>query len=183
MALTQAQVAEARRKTVEYCSRAGIVLNPREMQEIEVVDFGLDHLEKTGLELVVYINNPRYCAKELVLFPRQTCAEHRHPPIDTGNPGKMETFRCRWGIVHLYVEGEATPHPHCKAPAGDEAYYTAWHEVVLTPGEQYTIPPNTRHWFQAGNDGAVVSEFSSVSLDEYDRFTDPRIVRTPEVEA
>jgi D-lyxose ketol-isomerase len=34
----------------------------------------------------------------------------------------------------------------------------------------------TRHWFHAPN-GAVVSEFSTQSRDEFDRFTDPEIVR------
>ncbi|WP_407669874.1 D-lyxose/D-mannose family sugar isomerase [Paenibacillus albus] len=50
----------------------------------------------------------------------------------------------------------------------------------LAPGEQYTIKPNTLHWFQAGADGAIVSEFSSVSHDESDIFTDPRIRRLPD---
>ena len=54
-----------------------------------------------------------------------------------------------------------------------------FHELELRPGEQYTIPPDTLHWFQAGPDGAVVSEFSSTSRDELDVFTDPRIVRVP----
>lgn len=45
------------------------------------------------------------------------------------------------------------------------------------PGEQYTIAPDTRHWFQAGEQGAVVSEFSSESRDELDIFTDPRVNR------
>ena len=49
------------------------------------------------------------------------------------------------------------------------------HEIILNPGEQYTINPNTLHWFQAGPDGAVVSEFSTKSRDEYDIYTDPRI--------
>ncbi|MGP2706052.1 D-lyxose/D-mannose family sugar isomerase, partial [Serratia marcescens] len=49
--------------------------------------------------------------------------------------------------------------------------------ILLRPGEQYTIAPNTRHWFQAGKQGAVVSEFSSESRDELDIFTDPRINR------
>ena len=43
-------------------------------------------------------------AKELVLFPGQTCAEHRHPPVGD-SPGKEETFRCRRGVVHLHVDG------------------------------------------------------------------------------
>jgi D-lyxose ketol-isomerase len=54
-------------------------------------------------------------------------------------------------------------------------------EVVLQPGDQFTIPPNTLHWFQAGPEGAVVSEFSTHSTDENDIFTDPRIRREPEV--
>jgi D-lyxose ketol-isomerase len=50
---------------------------------------------------------------------------------------------------------------------------------VLRAGEQFTIPPDTRHWFAAGADGAVVSEFSSTSRDDLDEFTDPRVVRAP----
>ncbi|MDD8016086.1 MAG: D-lyxose/D-mannose family sugar isomerase, partial [Acidobacteriota bacterium] len=49
-------------------------------------------------------------------------------------------------------------------------------------GEQYTLPPGTLHWFQAGDQGAVVSEFSSTSFDEKDIFTDPNIKRIPEIE-
>jgi len=54
-----------------------------------------------------------------------------------------------------------------------------WGFVVLAPGEQFTIPPDPLHWFQAGAEGAVVSEFSSTSRDELDGFTDPRIIRIP----
>jgi D-lyxose ketol-isomerase len=50
---------------------------------------------------------------------------------------------------------------------------------VLRPGEQYTIFPNTLHWFQGGDEGAVVSEFSTTSRDESDVFSDARIDRTP----
>ena len=49
--------------------------------------------------------------------------------------------------------------------------------VTLRPGDQFTIPPDTLHWFRAGPDGAVVSEFSTRSRDETDVFSDPRIVR------
>ena len=50
-------------------------------------------------------------------------------------------------------------------------------ELVLQPGEQFTIPPNTLHSFRAGPEGAVVSEFSSTSRDELDVFTDPNVRR------
>jgi D-lyxose ketol-isomerase len=159
----------------------GIELTDEERNNIEVAEFGLGEVERTGLELVVYVNTDRYCAKELILFPGQTCPEHRHPAVE-GEPGKMETFRCRSGQVWLYVEGEPTPNPKATVPEGSEDYYTVFHEIELNPGEQYTIPPNTLHWFQAGPDGAIVSEFSSTSRDESDYFTDPRIKRIPEIE-
>jgi D-lyxose ketol-isomerase len=148
--------AEARERTAAMLAEAGIALTPAERDAIEVADFGLGRLEELGLQIVVYVNTDLVCAKELVLFPRQTCPEHRHPPV-AGGPGKEETFRCRRGTVHLHVEGTQ--------------------EIVLAPGDQFTIPPDTLHWFQAGDDGAVVSEFSTTSRDESDVFSDPRIVR------
>ena len=39
----------------------------------------------------------------------------------------------------------------------------------------------TRHWFQAGPEGAIVSEFSTRSTDDQDIFADPRIKREPEI--
>lgn len=143
---------QAAQRAIAFFEAAGIVLTPAEKENIEVADFGLDDLEHTGLQLVVYINTERVCAKEMVLFPGQTCPEHKH----VGAPGKEETFRCRYGEVHLNVEGET---------------------ITLRPGEQYTIYPDTKHWFRAGTEGAVISEFSTRSTDETDVFTDERIVR------
>jgi D-lyxose ketol-isomerase len=169
-------------RSLGYFDKAGIVLTDREKREIETADFGLNDIDSTGLEVLVYVNTDRYCAKELVMFPRQTCPEHRHPDVD-GARGKMETFRCRWGEVFLYVEGDPTPNPACKPPRGRENTYTVWHEIVLRPGDQHTIDSDTLHWFQAGDEGAVVSEFSSTSRDEADFFTDPEIQRLTQVEA
>ena len=89
--------------------------------------------------------------------------------------GKEETFRCRYGKVYLYVEGEGKDEIQAKKPEGMEEYFTCTNEIILNPGEQYTIMPNTLHWFQAGPEGAVVSEFSTKSCDECDIYTDPRI--------
>jgi D-lyxose ketol-isomerase len=180
--ITQQELADARRRSLDYLARAGIVLTPAERDNIEVADFGLGDLAHTGLELVVYVNTERCCAKELVLFPRQTCPEHRHPPV-AGEPGKEETFRCRWGEVYLYVPGPETPNPKAVPPPGREAYYTMRHEIVLRPGDQYTMLPNTPHWFQAGDEGAVVSEFSTTSRDDSDIFRDPEIQRATQVNA
>ena len=170
---------QERRAAQEYALReleaSGVVLTEAERSAIEVTDFGLSRLRETGLQLLVYVNTDRHCAKELVLYPRQTCAEHRHPPFE-GPPGKEETFRCRRGLVYLYVEGEPTSEPACRPPRG---VYTVRREIALRPGEQHTIPPNTLHWFQAGPEGAVVSEFSTASRDELDEFSDPDVRRVP----
>jgi D-lyxose ketol-isomerase len=174
--ITASQVKAAQERAVEFLDKADIILTPEERASIEVAEFGLGELDATGLEIVVYVNTDRYCAKELVMFPRQTCPQHRHPYVD-GQAGKMETFRCRWGIVYLYVEGDSAPTPLATVPKGSEEHYTVFKEIVLNPGEQYTIPPDTAHWFQAGDEGAVVSEFSSTSRDDCDIFQDPRIGR------
>ena len=178
--ITRKQCEEAQKRAVEYLGKTGITLTPQEKKSIEVADFGLGDLSRIGLQLVVYVNNERYCAKELILFPHQTCPEHFHPDID-GKPGKQETFRCRWGEVYLFVPGEKTTKPHVSPPRGREKYYTAQHEVVLKPGNQYTLPPETKHWFQSGDEGAIVSEFSSMSVDEKDVFTDPEVQRIAKI--
>jgi D-lyxose ketol-isomerase len=176
--ISRNELEEAQVYAAEALEQAGIVLTEEERARIEVADFGLSRLSESGLQLLVYVNSDRCCAKELVLRPHQTCPEHRHPPFD-GNPGKEETFRCRRGLVFLYVEGEPTPAPLCLPPAG---VYTVAHEIRLQPGEQHTIPPGTLHWFQAGPEGAIVYEFSTQSRDELDEFTDPGVRRITVVE-
>lgn len=164
---------------LEYYNKAGIILTDAEKENIEVADFGLGKVNEVGLQLLTYINTQRVCAKEMVLLPYQTCPEHMHVPTN-GIEGKEETFRCRYGKVYLYVTGEGDRDSiNGKIPSTD---VTVFKEVVLNPGEQYTIMPQTWHWFQAGEDGAVISEFSTRSTDETDVFTDKRIVREPEIE-
>jgi D-lyxose ketol-isomerase len=158
--ITREEQREAQAYAAEQLAAAGVVLTDADRGSIEVADFGLGRLRDIGLMVLVYVNTDRYCAKELVLYPDQTCPEHRHPPFDV-TPGKEETFRCRSGLVRLYLDDE---------------------EIVLRPGEQRTIPPDTLHWFQAGEEGAVVSEFSSASRDDLDVFTDPEVRREPVVE-
>jgi D-lyxose ketol-isomerase len=153
--ITRDEQRAAQAYAVDELEACGIALTDAERDQIEVADFGLSRLREQGLIVLVYVNTDRYCAKELVLYPGQTCPEHRHPPFD-GTPGKEETFRCRRGLVTLRVDGR---------------------ERVLRPGEQFTIPPDTLHSFSAGPDGAVISEFSSTSRDDLDVFTDPEVRR------
>ena len=177
---TLQQATERRQYADALFRKAGIVITEQERESIETADFGLDEFDKTGLGVLVYVNTDRCCAKELAMWPRQTCPEHRHPPVGS-DPGKEETFRCRWGTVFVYVEGDPTEKIACRPPAGRENTYTAWRQIELHPGDQFTILPNTLHWFQAGDEGAVVSEFSTRSTDENDIFTDPAIQRATQI--
>jgi D-lyxose ketol-isomerase len=178
--ITKQQYESVVERSAQMLRQAGIVLTPGERARLEVVDFGLGELEKTGLEIITYVNTERVCAKELVMLPRQTCPEHRHPTVGS-RLGKEETFRCRWGTVYLYVPGPRAAQPACRPPEGSEAYYTVGQQICLKPGEQYTLFPDTLHWFQAGLEGAIVSEFSTRSTDDQDIFTDPRIKRMPQI--
>lgn len=174
--ITKQEQKEFLGQAEELLRKANIVVTRQELDGIEIADFGLSKLKECGLAILVYVNTDRCCAKELIMLPTQTCPQHRHPPVD-GKPGKEETFRCRWGKVYLYEEGDPVDSPNCKAPSGNEEYYTVWNEIELNPGEQYTLMPNRWHWFQSGAEGAVVSEFSTKSLDHLDQFPNPDIQR------
>ena len=174
------ELIKARAKANRALTEAGIALTPEEAAEIEVADFGMGDLETLGLQLVTYLNTERVCAKELIMMPWQTCPEHRHPSIG-GQPGKEETFRCRAGMMYLYVPGKPNSDPQLHGLENYREHMTSTHEIILLPGDQYTLLPDTPHWFRAGPDGAVVSEFSTTSTDEHDIFTDPRLVRSTEV--
>ena len=177
--MKKADYERCKAKALEYYAKAGIALTDAEKESVEVADLGLDIVDNVGLEIITYINTDRVCAKEMVLFPGQTCPEHWHVPTN-GQEGKEETFRCRYGKVYLYVDGEGKQEGiQAKLPLSP---VTVFHEVILNPGEQYTIYPGTKHWFQGGPDGAVISEFSTHSTDETDEFTDKRIVRAPVIE-
>lgn len=181
--MKRSEYEQAKKQVLELYEKAGIILREDEKEQLEVADFGLNNYSEVGLACVVYVNTQRCCSKDMVLLPGQTCPEHRHAPIqEIGYEGKEETFRCRYGTCYVYVEGEATPHPVGGKPEFRNKWYTASHEYILKPGMQLTMQPNTLHWFRAGTKGAVISEFSTRSIDEYDIFTDPEILRLPVIE-
>lgn len=177
--MKKADAQRQRELAIKYYEKASIVLTEEEKKNIEVADLGLGMVEKVGLQLVVYVNTDRVCAKEMVLTPHQVCPEHRHVPTN-GQEGKEETFRCRYGKVYLYTSSENGNGDKDKIsvplPPTDVSVFN---ETVLLPGEQFTIMPGTLHWFTSGDEGAVISEFSTHSTDETDYFTDKRIVRLP----
>jgi len=183
--MKKAEMDAYREQALAYFEQAGIVLTDAEKDAVEVTDYDLGHFEDIGLFLLTYFNTGRCSARELVLLPNQACPEHFHPPFNDqagDNPGKEETFRCRMGKVYLYVDGEPTPAPKCAPPDFHREYFNVGHEIELCPGDQYTLYPGAKHWFRAGPEGAIVSEFSSRIKDDADVFSDPALTRFSTIE-
>lgn len=169
---------EIREKYLEMYEKAGIYLTEEEKSRVSFWGYHCDN-DDIGSGGVNYFNTSRCTVWELVMLPWQTIPQHRHPPVGS-YPGKEETFRCRYGSVHLFVEGERTGEIKGRIPRGREEFFTVFHEIVLQQGQQYTLEPNTLHWFQGGENGCVVSEFSTVAMNGYDIYTDPLITRCRE---
>ncbi len=174
--ITRAIYAAAQKRAISLLNRTGIAFKTDEITRIAVADFGLSDLEHTGGQILTLVDTREIAVKLIAMFPGQVLPEHRHPPL--GNyPGKAETLRCAWGVLYLYTEGPACPAPAGHPPENRLHTYTVWHEVVLNPGDQITLNPNTLHWFQGGQEGAVVWSFSTRAVDITDVFTDKDIRR------
>ncbi len=100
---------------------------------------------------------------------------HWHPPVGD-DPGKEEVIRAIAGDLFFYIPGDANM-DHGFIVENKDAYYTMRNEVVMKPGDQLILPAGTKHWFQAGEKGAVMYSFSTKVRDTLDQFTDPDIVR------
>ncbi|MFW5753086.1 MAG: D-lyxose/D-mannose family sugar isomerase, partial [Planctomycetota bacterium] len=175
-------LAERQAEAAAIIRKGGNHLRDDEVEAIEIADFGLDRYHEIGLAILVYVNTDRCCAKELAMTPGMVCPEHTHPPI-AGELGKEETFRVRAGECFLFLPGDDSPEARQEAlrhlPGDKRDTVTVFRCLHLRQGQQATLPPNTLHWFVAGPDGAVISEFSTASRDEADIFTDPAIQRVP----
>jgi D-lyxose ketol-isomerase len=167
---------EARNMAFLMIKNAGIHISPKEIEKVDVVDFGLSDIENEGIEVFTFFATERISAKVLVLFPNQTEPEHWHPPVET-DPGKEEIIRAIKGDLRFYIPGEDSLKEGF-LPKGKDQFYTCRNEIVMKPGDQLILKPGTKHWFQAGKEGAVMYSFSTCVRDVMDCFTDPNIVRT-----
>ncbi|MHC4535818.1 MAG: D-lyxose/D-mannose family sugar isomerase [Planctomycetota bacterium] len=173
--ITASEQADAQQWAAEMMRNAGIQIRDGVISRIEVVDFGLSHLEVEGVQVLTMVSTDRLAAKVLVLFPNQTEPEHWHPKVGD-DPGKQEAIRHIWGDLRFYVDGEDNMKEGFIVD-GKEDVYTLRHELVLQPGDQLTFEPYEKHWFQAGPRGAVLYSFSTTVRDGLDGFTDQAIQR------
>jgi len=174
--ISRAEWQRARERATNLVDMAGILCAQRERDGIDVVDLGFGRLDTIGLQILTWLSTGLIAVKLLILTPGQTFPEHRHPAIGD-YAGKEETIRGLWGDLQLYVPGKPTNDPIGEPPTFGAQYYTARREIVLAPGDQHTIAPNTWHWFQAGTSGAVAWSFSSRATDVQDDFMDPSAER------
>jgi len=170
---------EIQKKAAEKIREAGIIITDEEAESIEVADFGLNNVFEEGAQILTLINTDRIAVKVIMLFPHQTEPEHWHETVGDF-AGKEESIRVASGKVYFYVPGEDTL-KNATIPKNKEQWYQSRHEIVMEPGNQITLVPGTKHWFQAGSEGAVLYSFSSSAKDELDKFTDPNIVRKTKI--
>ncbi len=166
-------------ETADLIAKAGIYITEAEKHKITAADFGLSNLLEEGIEILTLFETDRIAAKILVLFPYQTEPEHWHPAVGN-DPGKEETIRSIWGDLYFYVPGKDTLSKGFIVK-GKDAFYTMRNEKHLLPGDQLILPPGTKHWFQAGPQGAVMYSFSTTVRDVLDQFSDPNIVRKTKI--
>ena len=178
--ITRKEFDEARTRAAEMFRQAGIEITSAEERSIEVVDFGLSHLEVEGAQILTMAQTDRLSIKALALFPNQTEPEHWHPPYKD-DPGKEETVRVISGTLYFYLPDDSQAPPPSTIPSGKENCYTCYKEVVMKPADQLTLEPGTKHWFKAGEEGSVFFSISTVARDALDKFTDPDIVRETQI--
>jgi len=177
--LRRSEYQQAQKKAFQMIRDAGIMIKDEELGKIDIVDFGLSRLDEEGIQVFTFFATERISAKVLVLFPNQTEPEHWHPPVDD-DPGKEEIIRAIHGDLRFYIPGEGQVEAGF-IPEGKERVYTMRNEVILKPGDQLILPPGSKHWFQAGDTGAVMYSFSTCVRDGLDKFTDPGIVRETKI--
>lgn len=178
--LTRADYAAAQSRAASLIRESGIYITDEEAEMVEVADFGLSRLDIEGTQILTLVATDRIAVKIIVLFPSQTIPEHWHPRVGE-DPGKEETVRVVSGTVRFYIPGDESMFEGF-VPAGQEDAYTVRHELILKPGDQITLQPGTKHWFEGGEEGAVMYSFSTVARDVLDGFTDPHIERVTRIQ-
>ncbi len=162
---------EIKNKARELIIKSGFLMSAAELDALQVNDLGLGNIRKEGFAFFDILRTPRLRITLLVLLPNQTLPQHMHPPYDN-ELGKEETMRVIYGQAKVYVPGHKN-NDHLLIPEGKEKYYTARHEIVLNPAEQYCVKPNVEHWFQAGDEGVVTLCFQNRVDETKNLFFDP----------
>jgi len=137
---------------LDLLQKAGFHVTNTELSNLEINDFGLGNIRKEGFGFIDILRSKRIRITLLLLLPNQSLPQHMHPSYEN-EEGKEETLRVLFGETKVFIEGESDS--AIIIPEGKEKYYTALNEIHLKAGGQYSVQPNTKHWFQACDKGSV----------------------------
>ena len=174
--MTPRQLTEARQQARDLIEKSGLILSSHEWSELAVNDMGLNDFASEGFVFVDILRSERLRVTVLVMLPNQTLPQHLHPSYD-GERGKEETLRVLYGHTRVFVEGQDSA--NVNVPDGKEQYYTARRQIALDAGEQYSIAPGIKHWFQAGPEGSVNLTFQNRVDESKNIFDDPDSLGCP----
>ena len=155
---------------LDLVQKANFPLTGEELKSFVVNDLGLDNLEEEGFGLIDLLRSERVRVNIIVLLPNQSLPEHLHQAYENER-GKEETIRVLYGTKRVFVEGE--PDSEINIPKGKERWYTALRRINLQVGEQFTVPAQVKHWFQAGETGSVNIAFQNRVNESHNVFYDP----------
>jgi D-lyxose ketol-isomerase len=169
----------AKQSYLKLMSAAGFPISDFVRQNLWVADFSLGRFNEVGLGGVFWTNEKKwnYASIEIFLLPNQMIPEHWHVAIESvGVSPKMESWVVRYGTSFTYGEGEPTTdlkaniHPH------EAEHITVKNETVLNVGQTTGLTkPLEKHWMQAGQQGAIVTEVSTYHSGDAVKFTNPKI--------
>ena len=161
---------DLKKQARDLLAKSGFKLTSAELDRLAVNDFGLSNLPTEGFAFIDLLRSDFVRITLMILLPGQTLPQHKHPPYDEIK-GKEESVRVLFGQFKVYVEGDED-RSGLLIPPGKERFYTARKEIVLELNEQFSVPPDTFHWFQAGPEGAVVMAFQNRVNEDNNIFTD-----------
>jgi D-lyxose ketol-isomerase len=147
-------------------------------EEFWVADFNLKNFVEVGMAGIFWIINPeqKYTGVEMFLLPGQSIPEHWHVATKDASP-KFESCHVRYGSITLFTEGEEAPGVEKRIPIYQRKIAKARKEKILTAGEiGFAEKEGEKHWFKAGPEGAIMTEYATVHDGAGVRFTDPSIV-------
>jgi D-lyxose ketol-isomerase len=171
------QIKTITEKAKALIKRSGLVLSKQEWQQFAINDFGLGDIFKEGFQFIDILRSDRLRITIIVFLPHQSIPQHRHPSYGNES-GKEETLRVLYGNTQVFIEGPKNS-AHTPIPSEKEAYYTAKHKIALDAGQQVTVPPGIKHWFQAGPEGSVNIVFQNRVDETQNIFDDPNSLGCP----
>lgn len=172
----RSQVEQGKAYTRMMLRKADVLASEKEIDSMEVGDFGLSNWPTEGAQIVTFVNTDRVGFKLICLMPDQTLPEHWHTAVEGDELGKQEILRVLYGTLRLGLPGEGDL-TESVIPAGKDAFYHCRTEKIMHAGEQILLEPGIKHWLQGGQEGVVLYSISSAAHCQLDPFSDPNIVR------